>query len=120
MSTLSVVERILTEAAIPMSVREIVERAGPSLPTKSKTPDTVVARDLSMDIKKRGEQSLFVRTSPGRYAMRAHYGPGCTPPQRADAPTTSMTTSAVAESRAGVKHKSPPEHRSEQTDTASA
>jgi hypothetical protein len=40
------------------------------LPTKSKTPDTVVARDLSMDIKKRGEGSLFIRTSPGRYAIR--------------------------------------------------
>jgi hypothetical protein len=40
------------------------------LPSKSKTPDTVVARDLSMDIKKKGEASLFVRTSPGRYTLR--------------------------------------------------
>jgi hypothetical protein len=70
MSTLAVVEAILREAAVPLSVREIVERAGDALPTKSKTPDTVVARDLSMDIKKRPEASLFVRTSPGRYAMR--------------------------------------------------
>jgi hypothetical protein len=54
-----------------MSVREIVERAGARLPSKSKTPDTVVARDLSMDIKKKGETSLFVRTSPGRYTLRA-------------------------------------------------
>jgi hypothetical protein len=53
-----------------MSVREIVERAGVRLPSKSKTPDTVVARDLSMDIKKKGEGSLFVRTSPGRYTLR--------------------------------------------------
>jgi hypothetical protein len=70
MSTLAVVEEILRETAIPMSVREIVERAGARLPSKSKTPDTVVARDLSMDIKKRGEGSLFVRTSPGRYTLR--------------------------------------------------
>ena len=55
MSTLAVVEEILRETAIPMSVREIVERAGARLPSKSKTPDTVVARDLSMDIKKKGE-----------------------------------------------------------------
>jgi len=55
---------------VPLSVREIVERAGDSLPTKSKTPDTVVARDLSMDIKKKGETSLFIRTSPGRYSIR--------------------------------------------------
>ncbi|MBP6628708.1 MAG: winged helix-turn-helix domain-containing protein [Kofleriaceae bacterium] len=71
MSTLAVVEEILRETAIPMSVREIVERAGARLPSKSRTPDTVVARDLSMDIKKRGEASLFVRTSPGRYSLRA-------------------------------------------------
>jgi len=70
MSTLVVVEEILRETAVPMSVREIVERAGVRLPSKSKTPDTVVARDLSMDIKRRGETSLFVRTSPGRYTLR--------------------------------------------------
>lgn len=70
MSTLAVVEAILRNAAVPLSVREIVERAGDTLPTKSKTPDTVVARDLSMDIKKKGETSLFMRTSPGRYAIR--------------------------------------------------
>jgi hypothetical protein len=71
MSTLTVVEEILRETAIPMSVREIVERAGVRLPSKSKTPDTVVARDLSMDIKRKGETSLFIRTSPGRYTLRA-------------------------------------------------
>ena len=70
MSTLAVVEEILRETAVPMSVREIVERAGVRLPSKSKTPDTVVARDLSMDIKKKGESSLFARTSPGRYTLR--------------------------------------------------
>jgi hypothetical protein len=71
MSTLAVVEDILRETAVPMSVKEIVERAGSRLPSKSKTPDTVVARDLSMDIKKKGESSMFVRTSPGRYTLRA-------------------------------------------------
>ena len=71
MSTLAVVEEILRETAVPMSVREIVERAGSRLPSKSKTPDTVVARDLSMDIKRKGEGSQFVRTSPGRYTLRA-------------------------------------------------
>ncbi|MCX5743243.1 MAG: winged helix-turn-helix domain-containing protein [Proteobacteria bacterium] len=71
MSTLVVVEEILRETATPMSVREIVERAGERLPSKSKTPDTVVARDLSMDLKKKGEASLFARTSPGSYTLRA-------------------------------------------------
>lgn len=70
MSTLAVVEEILRETQVPMSVRQIVEYAGSRLPTRSKTPDTVVARDLSMDIKRRGEESVFIRTSPGRYAIR--------------------------------------------------
>jgi hypothetical protein len=74
MSTLAVVEEILRETAVPMSVREIVERAGMRLPSKSKTPDTVVARDLSMDIKKKGEGSLFIRTAPGRYTLRTLAG----------------------------------------------
>ena len=74
MSTLAVVEEILRETAVPMSVREIVERAGARLPSKSKTPDTVVARDLSMDIKRRGDTSLFIRTSPGRYTLRTLAG----------------------------------------------
>jgi len=74
MSTLAVVEEILRETAVPMSVREIVERAGARLPSKSKTPDTVVARDLSMDIKRKGDTSLFVRTSPGRYTLRTLAG----------------------------------------------
>ncbi|WP_428261199.1 winged helix-turn-helix domain-containing protein [Haliangium sp.] len=70
MSTLAAVEEILRETQVPMSVRQIVEHAAGRLPTKSKTPDTVVARDLSMDIKKKGEASLFIRTAPGRYTLR--------------------------------------------------
>jgi uncharacterized protein (UPF0147 family) len=85
MSTLAVVEEILRETAVPMSVREIVERAGARLPSKSKTPDTVVARDLSMDIKKKGEGSLFVRTSPGRYTLRV-LATGTTPVIQSSAP----------------------------------
>ncbi len=72
MSTLSVVEDILRQRRVPISVREIVELAGPELPTHSKTPDTVVARDLAMDIKRRGSESRFARTSPGRYTLREY------------------------------------------------
>ncbi len=70
MSTLAMVEQVMRETKTPMSVRDIVETAGERLPTRSKTPDTVVARDLSMDIKRHGEESRFVRTAPGRYTMR--------------------------------------------------
>src|SRR5689334_24953674 len=91
MSTLAVVEEILRETAVPMSVREIVERAGARLPSKSKTPDTVVARDLSMDIKKKGEGSLFIRTSPGRYTLRALVSqPVANAPAGADADITPL------------------------------
>jgi hypothetical protein len=94
MSCLAVVEEILRETEVPMSVREIVERAGARLPSKSKTPDTVVARDLSMDIKKKGEGSLFIRTSPGRYTLRtlaAH-----TSPAAAQGTVERMTGSTLA------------------------
>ena len=92
MSTLAVVEEILRETAVPMAVREIVERAGARLPSKSKTPDTVVARDLSMDIKKKGESSLFIRTSPGRYTLRALAGQS----QPAPANVSAQPMSALA------------------------
>lgn len=102
MSTLAVVEEILRETAAPMSVREIVERAGVRLPSKSKTPDTVVARDLSMDIKKKGEGSLFVRTSPGRYTLRAlahaHLPASATAAMATPAPAPAVAVDAMVAS----------------------
>lgn len=101
MSTLAVVEEILRETAVPMSVREIVERAGVRLPSKSKTPDTVVARDLSMDIKRKGEVSLFVRTSPGRYTLRTLVATTLTAPATVAAPVA-VTSAAVASSTSSM------------------
>jgi len=95
MSTLAVVEDILRETAVPMSVREIVQRAGARLPSKSKTPDTVVARDLSLDIKRKGEASRFARTSPGRYTLREIATSGVSAP----AP---MAASALKQERAAA------------------
>lgn len=115
MSTLTVVEEILREANQPLSVREIVERAGAALPTKSKTPDTVVARDLSMDIKKKAEASLFIRTSPGRYTLRsmvAAQAPATTPvvatvvppvPMAATPPSPATMLSSTLGERAGTR-----------------
>ena len=99
MSTLAVVEEILRETNVPMSVREIVEHAGSRLPSKSKTPDTVVARDLSMDIKKKAEGSLFVRTSPGRYTLRelAAKQPPATGANTSDAATPVLSSAMRAE-----------------------
>ncbi|MBI4510327.1 MAG: winged helix-turn-helix domain-containing protein [Deltaproteobacteria bacterium] len=72
MSTLPVVEEVLRENRVPMVVKEIVVAAGLRLPTKSKTPDTVVARDLAMDIKRHGPESKFARVAPGRYTLREY------------------------------------------------
>lgn len=96
MSTLSVVEDILRETGVPMSVKEIVERSGTRLPSKSKTPDTVVARDLSMDLKKKGDDSAFIRTSPGRYTLRDLWRRQGTTPEAA----TSVLASAMRQERA--------------------
>lgn len=131
MSTLAVVEEILRESKVPMSVREIVERAGPTLPTKSKTPDTVVARDLSMDIKKKGEESLFIRTSPGRYTMRAYVVAQPVPqPEAAAAPTLppasqpaeidGQPTSVLASSLRGERAPTKPAPRQKDDDRNSS
>lgn len=72
MSTLKVVEEILRERKTPMVVRAIVAAAGDRLPTRSRTPDTVVARDLAMDIKKHPDSTLFARVAPGQYTLREY------------------------------------------------
>lgn len=118
MSTLAVVEEILRETAVPMSVREIVEHAGVRLPSKSKTPDTVVARDLSMDIKRKGEASLFVRPSPGRYTLRAlaALAPTVAAPAPIDLrPQTTQTTpmSALAQRKPAVAANPAPRARTD-------
>lgn len=115
MSTLAVVEEILRETAVPMSVREIVERAGTRLPSKSKTPDTVVARDLSMDIKKKGEGSLFIRTSPGRYTLRV-LATGTQPAQNTERAPQPM--SALATRKPAAAAPSPVRAATSRPDTA--
>ena len=104
MNTLVLVEEVLREAAVPLSVREIVERAGLRLPSKSRTPDTVVARDLSMDIKRHAEASRFARTAPGRYTLRSLVvmAPiAVTAPSNgdSDSPTTDLIMSALRDGR---------------------
>lgn len=73
--TLGLVEEIMRLAGRPMSVYEILDAAGGRLPTRSVTPYNVVARDLSMDVKRWGEGSRFMRIAPGRYALRPRPAP---------------------------------------------
>ena len=118
MSTLAIVEMVMRETRSPMSVRDIVDSAGDSLPSRSKTPDTVVARDLSMDIKRLGEESRFVRTAPGRYTMREFIASGIvkmgdcgatplalrhqTSSESTDVSATPVLSSALRDGRLGV------------------
>lgn len=68
--TLDIIERILSESNMPLSVREMIKLAGDTFSTKSSTPFNSVSRDLALDIKKNGETSRFVRTRPGRFRLR--------------------------------------------------
>ena len=109
MSTLAVVQEILRETGFPMSVRQIVEHAAGRLPTRSKTPDTVVARDLSMDIKKKGEESLFIRTSPGRYTLRElHLAKLAETADTSQDTTGQDTTGQHTTSQGSAAHVAPP------------
>jgi hypothetical protein len=127
MSTLAVVEEILRETQVPMSVRQIVEYAGSRLPSRSKTPDTVVARDLSMDIKRKGETSVFLRTAPGRYAIRElHIDMGSLDGTLAEASGNGHAQSSGAKSdessgaNSGAMSEQPHAHVAEQREAAAA
>ena len=71
-TVLDVIERILRARGASMTVAEIVEHAvgDLALPTASKTPKTIVSRDLALDIKADEAGSRFVRTAPGTFMLR--------------------------------------------------
>jgi HB1, ASXL, restriction endonuclease HTH domain len=70
-STLDVVAEVLREVAPrALRVRQIAELAGSRLPTASQTPQTVVARDLAVDIRDRGDGSRFLRVARGEYVLK--------------------------------------------------
>lgn len=71
MSTLAVVAEVLREVAPrALCAREIVELAGHRLPTASQTPETVVSRDLALDLKANGEASRFLRAARGSFLLK--------------------------------------------------
>lgn len=65
--------RILDEAGKPLHYREITELALAKgwLDTAGKTPWETLGARLAVDIKRLGERSVFVRTEPGAFALRA-------------------------------------------------
>lgn len=71
MSTLDVVAEVLREAAPrALKAREIAQLAGVRLPTTSRTPETVVSRDLALDVRDRGSASRFLRVGRGEFVLK--------------------------------------------------
>ena len=65
------IEETLAAAGRPMTAYEIVYCSGNRLPTKSAKPETVVSRDLAMEIIENGDDSVFFRTERGKYTLRS-------------------------------------------------
>lgn len=63
--------KVLSESAEPLHYREITEKALDMgiLETVGATPEASLNAQLSVDIKRNGESSLFARTSPGHYSL---------------------------------------------------
>ena len=71
MSTLDVVAEILREVAPrALKAREIASLAGNRLPTASRTPETVVSRDLAIDVRDHGTTSRFLRVDRGAFVLK--------------------------------------------------
>lgn len=71
MSTLAVVAEVLREVAPgALRARQIAELAGTRLRTLSKTPETVISRDLSLDVRGRGATSRFLRAGRGAFVLK--------------------------------------------------
>lgn len=71
MSTLDVVAQVLREVAPrALKARQIAALAGGRLPTASRTPQTVVSRDLAIDVRDRGTASRFLRVDRGAFVLK--------------------------------------------------
>lgn len=69
---LAAAEKILTDSGQPMHYREITQTALSHgyLQTQGKTPSSSLNAQVSVEIKKHGERSTFVRTGPGVFGLR--------------------------------------------------
>jgi hypothetical protein len=66
---LVVIEDILRAAREPLTTNEILARAGERLPTKSRAPRNIIARDLALDIRD-NRASKFARVAPGTFTLK--------------------------------------------------
>jgi hypothetical protein len=71
MSTLDVVAEVLREVAPrALKARQIADLAAGRLSTASKTPETVISRDLAIDVRDRGAVSRFLRVGRGEFVLK--------------------------------------------------
>ena len=71
MSTLDVVAEVLREVAPrALKARQIAALALDRLPTASRTPETVISRDLAIDVRDRGATSRFLRVDRGAFVLK--------------------------------------------------
>ena len=66
---LALVEDLIRSEGRPLNVNEIIRLADTRLPTKSRTPQNVVHKHLSLEVKK-NRVTKFVKVAPGTYGIR--------------------------------------------------
>ena len=93
-SALQAARMILEQAAEPLHYGEITKRilAQGLWHTTGKTPDETVNARLAVDIKSKGTTSLFIRPSPGHYALNPN--PAIRPPSSVLMPPSSASSPA--------------------------
>lgn len=69
---LAAARRVLLEAGEPLHYREITRRAlaAQLVGTQGQTPDATLNAQISVNIRRKGEHSGFVRTAPGIFGLR--------------------------------------------------
>ena len=93
MDSLDAAEKVLNEAAQPLHYKEITRQilSQNFWQTEGKTPDQTVNARIAVDIKKKGENSRFVRTSPGVFGLRKWHIKVDTEPEKPPTPKYSFT-----------------------------
>jgi hypothetical protein len=65
---------LLRESKVPMTTTELARRALERgiIKSNSRTPQFIMGTDISRDMKRKGDRSLFVRLSPGTYGLKGY------------------------------------------------
>jgi restriction system protein len=78
MDSLDAAEKVLDQAGQPLHYKTITEQIIEKelWYTTGKTPDQTINARIAVDIKKKGEHSRFIRTTPGVFGLRKWAGKG--------------------------------------------